>query len=49
LVDLGVDGNAVLILKSVLKIERVIVWIGFIWLKIGSSGGLLYPSTVIHF
>jgi hypothetical protein len=37
--DLGVDGR--IILRCVLKKKGVRVWTGFIWLKIGISGGLL--------
>jgi hypothetical protein len=37
--DQGVDGWT--LLKWILKREDEMVWIGLIWLKIGSSGGLL--------
>jgi hypothetical protein len=36
--DMGVDG---IILKWILEKKRVMVWTGFIWLRIGTSGGLL--------
>jgi hypothetical protein len=37
--DLGVDGR--IILKCMLKKKGVRVWAGFIWLRTGTSGGLL--------
>jgi hypothetical protein len=39
--DLDIDGR--IILKWILKLEEwnEVVWIGVIWLRIGSSGGLL--------
>jgi hypothetical protein len=37
--DLGIDGK--IILEWVLMIYGGVVWNGCIWLRIGSSGGLL--------
>jgi hypothetical protein len=37
--DLGKDGT--MILKWILKESDVRSWTGLVWLKIGSSGGLL--------
>jgi hypothetical protein len=37
--SLGKDGR--IISKSILKEYGVRMWTGFIWLKIGTSGGLL--------
>jgi len=37
--DLVVDGK--IILEWILRKQGREVWIGFIWLKIGTSGGLL--------
>jgi hypothetical protein len=37
--DLGVDGR--IILKLILRKQSWRVWIGFIWLRIGTAGGLL--------
>jgi hypothetical protein len=39
--DLGADGR--IILKCVLGKEGWRVWIGFIWLRIGTGGGLYLP------
>jgi hypothetical protein len=38
--DLGIDGR--IILKWILGPSVWRVWIGFIWLRIGTSGGLLW-------
>jgi hypothetical protein len=38
--DLGVDGRIGLILKWIFGILVLRVWIGFMWLRIGTSGGL---------
>jgi hypothetical protein len=37
--DLGIDGS--IILKWTLEKQYVRLWTGFIWLMIGTSGGLL--------
>jgi hypothetical protein len=37
--DLGVDGK--IILKWILRKQDAGVWTGFIWLRIGTRGGLL--------
>jgi hypothetical protein len=37
--DLGVDGS--IILKCVIKKREREAWTGFIWLRIGTGGGLL--------
>jgi hypothetical protein len=39
LVDIGVDRR--FLLKWILKKQGARMWTGFIWLRIGSSGGLL--------
>jgi hypothetical protein len=36
---IGLDGR--IILKIILKKYDVMVWTGFIWLRVGTSGGLL--------
>jgi len=37
--DTSVDGR--IILKEILQKYGVILWAGFIWLRIGTGGGLL--------
>jgi hypothetical protein len=37
--DLGIDGR--IILNFILGIQVLRMWIGFVWFRIGSSGGLL--------
>jgi len=37
--DVGVDGR--IILKSILKKSFARSWIGLVWLRIGTSGGLM--------
>ena len=37
--DVGVDGR--IILKGILKKSFARAWIGLLWLRIGTSGGLL--------
>jgi hypothetical protein len=37
--DLDVDGS--IVLKRILKKYDEVMWTGFIWLRIGISGGLL--------
>jgi hypothetical protein len=42
--DLGVDG--MIILEYIVRKERGKVWIGYIWIRIGASDGLLVITII---